>query len=119
MMRTATICAVALLLTACHSDINQEIATLRAEVESQQAEIDRLRAFVDSQAEVLSICQAVMVDLADYLVNTNAIGMFREAGAQFSRLGECSDAIEHFNAIATRETEVFHEIGETGDKGYD
>lgn len=99
-MRIATICAL-FLLSACHSGINQEIAALRAELESQQAEIDRLRNFVDSQAEVLSVCQAVMVELADYLVNTNAIGMFREAGAQFERLGECSDAIEQFNAIAT------------------
>ena len=99
-MRAATICAL-LSLSACHSGIDQEIATLSAELERQQAEIDGLRAFVDSQAEVLSICQSVMVELTDYFINTNAIGMFREVGTQFARLGECSAAVERFNAIAT------------------
>lgn len=95
---------LALLLSSCHSNINEELEALRAEQASQQAEIKRLNTFVDAQAEVLRACQTAVDQVTDYLVNTNAIGMLRENGSQLERLGECSDAMRRFNAIATSTT---------------
>lgn len=99
MKRTAILAL--LLIAACDSGTEQELASLRADLASQRTEIERLSVFVDAQAAVLTICQNAMVQLTDYLINTNAIGMLREAGLQFAHLGECTGAIDRFNAIAT------------------
>lgn len=103
MKRTAILAL--LLIAACETETDRQLAELRSEVARQQEEIDRLSAFVDAQAQVLTICQHAMVEFTDYLMNTNALGMFREAGTQYDRFGECTDAISAFNlAAAERST---------------
>jgi uncharacterized coiled-coil protein SlyX len=98
MKRTAILAL--LLIAACETETDRELASLRAELTHQQEKITRLSAFVDAQAKVLTICQTVMVEFTDYLMNTNAIGMFREAGNQYDRFGECTEAISAFNVAA-------------------
>ncbi len=89
-----------LLIAACETETDRQLTELRSELTRQQQEIESLSAFVDAQAQVLTICQNVMVEFTDYLVNTNALGMLREAGTQYDRFGECTDAISALNAAA-------------------
>lgn len=114
MKRTAILAL--LLITACETETDRELASLRAELAAQQEEITRLSAFVDAQAEVLTICQTVMVEFTDYLMNSNALGMFREADDQYDRFGECSDAIELFNAAVAKTSKIPIERSPIDDK---
>ena len=75
-------------------------SALRAQVEQQQVELERLSAFVDSQAAVLTICQETITSFMDYIVNLSTIGMLREANDQMENVNQCSDALARFNEAA-------------------
>lgn len=94
---------LALSVSACQPDLRPELEALRTQVEQQQAEITRLAAFVDAQADVLKICENTFVSLTDYLVNLSTLGMLREASAQLENVGACRDAMTRFNEIAAEE----------------
>lgn len=86
-----------LLVTACETETDRQLAELRSELIRQQEELDRLSAFVDAQAQVLTICQTAIVEFTDYLVNTSTLGMLREANTQYERFTECTAAIAAFD----------------------
>lgn len=103
-MRThSALLATLPLLAACQPDLRPALDDLRGKIEMQHAEILRLSAFVDSQAQVLTVCQSTVSSLTDYALNSSTIGWLREAGAQLDGVGECTAALSRFNEAVQRQ----------------
>lgn len=89
----------ALSLTGCQPNLRPELDALRQQVEQQDAEIARLAAFVDAQANVLTVCEQTITSFTDYLINLSTLGMLREASTQVENVTECTNALERFNEV--------------------
>jgi hypothetical protein len=92
--------ALAFFVAGCQPDLTPEVAQLRMQLDSQQAQIAELASFVDAQATLLSVCQETMAEISSYLVNTSTLGLFSQAGAKWESIGECTDAFAAFNVIS-------------------
>lgn len=88
------------LLAACQPNVEQEIAELRVQIARQQAELERLSAFVDSQAAVLTVCEETIASFMNYVVNSSTLGMLREASTQIDNVSQCTDALARLREAA-------------------
>jgi hypothetical protein len=90
------------LLAACQPDLRPELAVLQAEIARQQSEIEALSAFVDAQANVITVCQTTLTSIANYVINTSTLGMIREASTQFDNVTACANALSEFDTLASQ-----------------